>query len=125
MRGIFLKKSMGLVVMGALLLSAGARPQNAPQFSPKVRSLLEALTLDEKLALTQGGRDPAYLGQAGYVVVSYTPRGFWNSGGEIDTTGPNDVADARARKSFVRGGRYVLSEKDANIVGKRIRHNRR
>lgn len=36
------------------------------------------------------------LAAAGYVVVSYTPRGFWNSGGEIDTTGPNDVADARA-----------------------------
>jgi predicted acyl esterase len=31
--------------------------------------------------------------QAGYVVVAYTPRGWWGSGGEIDTAGPLDVAD--------------------------------
>jgi acetyl esterase/lipase len=29
----------------------------------------------------------------GYVVVSYTARGFWNSGGQIETAGPKDVAD--------------------------------
>jgi dienelactone hydrolase len=29
----------------------------------------------------------------GYVVVSYTPRGWWGSGGEIDTAGPKDMAD--------------------------------
>lgn len=29
----------------------------------------------------------------GYVVVSYTARGFWNSGGQIETAGPQDVAD--------------------------------
>ncbi|URN17546.1 MULTISPECIES: CocE/NonD family hydrolase [Streptomyces] len=31
---------------------------------------------------------------AGYVVVSYTPRGFWQSGGHIEVAGPSDVADA-------------------------------
>jgi beta-glucosidase len=35
--------------------------------STLVGELLAQLTVDEKLALTQGGRDPAYLGQAGYV----------------------------------------------------------
>ncbi|MEU7070296.1 CocE/NonD family hydrolase [Streptomyces narbonensis] len=41
-----------------------------------------------------------YLAQAqkvadsGYVVVSYNSRGFWQSGGEIETAGPKDVADA-------------------------------
>ncbi|MDY7232689.1 CocE/NonD family hydrolase [Hyalangium rubrum] len=30
---------------------------------------------------------------AGYVVVSYTPRGFWSSGGTIDTAGPKDIGD--------------------------------
>ncbi|MCF3175646.1 alpha/beta fold hydrolase [Streptomyces sioyaensis] len=41
-----------------------------------------------------------YLAQAkkladqGYVVVGYNTRGFWQSGGEIDTAGPKDVADA-------------------------------
>ncbi|EAU67095.1 hydrolase CocE/NonD family protein subfamily [Stigmatella aurantiaca DW4/3-1] len=31
--------------------------------------------------------------EAGYVVVSYTPRGFWGSGGTIDTAGPKDIGD--------------------------------
>lgn len=30
---------------------------------------------------------------AGYVVVSYTPRGFYASGGAIDTAGPRDIGD--------------------------------
>ncbi|WP_211763688.1 CocE/NonD family hydrolase [Kutzneria sp. CA-103260] len=32
--------------------------------------------------------------QSGYVVVSYTARGFWDSGGQIEVAGPQDVADA-------------------------------
>jgi predicted acyl esterase len=46
-----------------------------------------------------GLNDVEYLAQAtalasdGYVVVSYTPRGWWSSGGEIDTAGPGDMAD--------------------------------
>ncbi|MFG2039979.1 CocE/NonD family hydrolase [Dactylosporangium sp. NPDC048998] len=46
-----------------------------------------------------GLNDLEYLAQAGtlasrgYVVVSYTPRGWWASGGEIDTAGPQDMAD--------------------------------
>jgi predicted acyl esterase len=31
---------------------------------------------------------------SGYVVVSYTPRGFWQSGGTIDVAGPSDIADS-------------------------------
>lgn len=34
------------------------------------------------------------LADAGYVVVSYNARGFWQSGGEIETAGPPDIADA-------------------------------
>ncbi|MCQ4084649.1 CocE/NonD family hydrolase [Streptomyces sp. RB6PN25] len=33
------------------------------------------------------------LADSGYVVVSYTPRGFWLSGGRIEVAGPQDVAD--------------------------------
>ncbi|WP_223635892.1 CocE/NonD family hydrolase [Corallococcus sp. EGB] len=33
------------------------------------------------------------LAQKGYVALSYTPRGFWASGGGIDTAGPLDIAD--------------------------------
>ncbi|HEU4533908.1 MAG TPA: CocE/NonD family hydrolase [Polyangiaceae bacterium] len=46
-----------------------------------------------------GLNDLEYLAQAsalagrGYVVLSYTARGFWGSGGGIDTAGPLDVAD--------------------------------
>lgn len=46
-----------------------------------------------------GLNDLEYVAQAkilagrGYVVVSYTPRGWWLSGGEIDTAGPKDMAD--------------------------------
>ena len=34
------------------------------------------------------------LADAGYTVVSYTSRGFWLSGGNIEVAGPPDVADA-------------------------------
>ncbi|MEU0560818.1 CocE/NonD family hydrolase [Dactylosporangium sp. NPDC006015] len=49
-----------------------------------------------------GLNDLEYIAQAkafagrGYVVVSYTPRGWWASGGEIDTAGPKDMADLSA-----------------------------
>ncbi|MFJ6792778.1 CocE/NonD family hydrolase [Streptomyces sp. NPDC091268] len=36
------------------------------------------------------------LADSGYIVVSYTSRGFWLSGGEIETAGPKDVADVSA-----------------------------
>jgi predicted acyl esterase len=47
-----------------------------------------------------GLNDAEYLAQAsdlagsGYTVLSYTPRGFWGSGGTIQTAGPQDIADA-------------------------------
>ncbi|MFE5966859.1 alpha/beta fold hydrolase [Streptomyces sp. NPDC056463] len=34
------------------------------------------------------------LADSGYVVVSYNSRGFWQSGGQIETAGPKDIADA-------------------------------
>ncbi|MEU8520122.1 alpha/beta fold hydrolase [Streptomyces sp. NBC_01216] len=34
------------------------------------------------------------LADSGYVVVSYNSRGFWQSGGVIETAGPKDIADA-------------------------------
>ncbi|MDQ1652217.1 MAG: hypothetical protein QOI35_1417, partial [Cryptosporangiaceae bacterium] len=29
----------------------------------------------------------------GFVALSYTPRGFWNSGGQVEVAGPADIAD--------------------------------
>ncbi|NUT08604.1 MAG: acyl esterase [Hamadaea sp.] len=46
-----------------------------------------------------GLNDLEYLAQAqamasaGYTVLSYTPRGWWSSGGQIDTAGPKDIRD--------------------------------
>lgn len=34
------------------------------------------------------------LAASGYVVVAYNSRGFWQSGGEIEVAGPEDIADA-------------------------------
>ena len=34
------------------------------------------------------------LADEGYVVVGYNSRGFWQSGGQIETAGPEDIADA-------------------------------
>ncbi|WP_327738312.1 acyl esterase [Streptomyces nojiriensis] len=36
------------------------------------------------------------LADSGYVVVSYTSRGFWLSGGSIEVAGPPDIADVSA-----------------------------
>jgi predicted acyl esterase len=47
-----------------------------------------------------GTNDSLYTAQAnkfaenGYVTLTYTPRGFWDSQGTIDVAGPDDVADA-------------------------------
>ncbi|MFE3653053.1 CocE/NonD family hydrolase [Streptomyces sp. NPDC059152] len=49
-----------------------------------------------------GQNDLEYVAQGrqlaadGYVAVTYTVRGFWGSGGQIDVAGPKDVADISA-----------------------------
>lgn len=63
--------------------------------APAARGPHPGLVLISSWGLT----DAAYLHQArslagrGYVVLSYTARGFWGSGGQIDTAGPKDIAD--------------------------------
>lgn len=56
--------------MFALLLIVGvsfaAETAKGP-FSPRIRDLASRLTLDEKLALTDGSKDPADGGEAGYL----------------------------------------------------------
>jgi beta-glucosidase len=48
-------------------ISAAAHAQTtSQQFSPRVRSLLEAMTLAEKADLITGANDPEYRGQSGY-----------------------------------------------------------
>lgn len=41
------------------------------------------------------------LAERGYVTISYTTRGFWGSGGGIDTAGPLDIADVSTAIDWV------------------------
>jgi putative CocE/NonD family hydrolase len=66
-----------------------------------------------------GLNDFQYLAQAkqlaehGYVVLSYTARGFWFSGGAIDVGGPRDVADASSAIDWLIANTNV----DAGRIG--------
>ncbi|KOV76773.1 X-Pro dipeptidyl-peptidase [Nocardia sp. NRRL S-836] len=51
--------------------------------------------------------------ESGYVVVSYTSRGFWDSGGEIDIAGPETVGDV----SSVIDWAIAHAHADATKVG--------
>lgn len=55
----------GLRLAVLLLLAAAARPASA-EATQRVLSLLRRMTLEEKLSLVHGARDPAELGGAGY-----------------------------------------------------------
>ncbi|MBO8185330.1 CocE/NonD family hydrolase [Streptomyces spirodelae] len=83
-----IKGDGGITLKGNVLLPEGATMDSARRYplivlptswaSPQVEYLAQA----KKLA------------DSGYVVVSYNSRGFWQSGGRIETAGPKDVADA-------------------------------
>ncbi|MEU9159694.1 CocE/NonD family hydrolase [Streptomyces sp. NPDC048424] len=53
------------------------------------------------------------LADSGYVVVSYTSRGFWLSGGQIEVAGPPDIADVSAVIDWA----LVNSPADADHIG--------
>jgi hypothetical protein len=115
LRGLF-----GLAVAGTLAVSAVATASVASAVTTGFRFV--DVTAPDGVVLkanvvepTTGGRHPAvvlisswglnddeYLVQAstlaerGYTVLSYTPRGWWTSGGRIEVAGPRDVADLSA-----------------------------
>jgi predicted acyl esterase len=96
-----------------LALSLGASPASASSFSLANIPVRDGVVLDANVFTPDTpGPHPAiifitswatpnieYLAQAqrfadaGYVVLSYTPRGFYFSGGYIETAGPRDVSD--------------------------------
>jgi beta-glucosidase len=57
---------LGGVAAAAVLALVGAAEAQAPGLSPRVRGLIGQMSLDEKIALTVGTRDPSYHGQSGY-----------------------------------------------------------
>ncbi|MFI5912294.1 CocE/NonD family hydrolase [Dactylosporangium sp. NPDC051541] len=107
--------AIAVAVLAAVTLQAPAQAQAAAAPMTRFVDITGDGGVDLKanvVAPATAGRHPAivfpsswglndleYLAQAntlanrGYVVVSYTPRGWWASGGEIDTAGPQDLAD--------------------------------
>lgn len=82
----------------ASALPAAAAPAYQDNFSPRVRKLLSELTLDEKLALNSGAKEPVYGGQAGYsrgVPRLGIPSMRWADGGN----GINSAYDGTALPS--------------------------
>ncbi|WP_116809672.1 beta-glucosidase [Steroidobacter cummioxidans] len=58
------------LVLATLSVAATANastPDASAVFSPVVQALVSKMTLDEKLTMVQGSRDPAYNGGAGYI----------------------------------------------------------
>jgi beta-glucosidase len=53
--------------VASVLMATAAQAAAVDEFSPRVRQLIGQMTQEEKLALSQGGRDPVYGGQAGYM----------------------------------------------------------
>ncbi|NUT34914.1 MAG: alpha/beta hydrolase fold domain-containing protein [Hamadaea sp.] len=113
---------LSLALTAVLALAAGAVGGALPAYAGTTSMSFVDITAADGVILkanvvesTTPGRHPAvvfpsswglndleYIAQAtamaaaGYTVLSYTPRGWWASGGTIDTAGPKDIADARS-----------------------------
>jgi X-Pro dipeptidyl-peptidase (S15 family)/X-Pro dipeptidyl-peptidase C-terminal non-catalytic domain len=110
-----MRRTVPLLMVVALVLFGLAAPAQAATTGFRFVDIVAAEGVVLKANVvepTSAGRHPAivfpsswvlndleYLAQAqslaegGYTVLSYTPRGWWASGGRIDTAGPNDMAD--------------------------------
>jgi hypothetical protein len=80
--------------------------------TPKVLSLLAALTLDEKIALVQGDQDPASLGQAGY--LPGVPRLGIPVRRDADALGIDVTADATALPGRPANWKVTRAERSAS-----------
>ncbi|GGT13016.1 hypothetical protein GCM10010286_43410 [Streptomyces toxytricini] len=80
--------SGGITLKGNVLTPAGARPGS----SHPLIVLPSSWSMPQVEYLAQAKK----LADSGYVVVSYTSRGFWLSGGQIEVAGPPDTADVSA-----------------------------
>ncbi|WP_078644849.1 CocE/NonD family hydrolase [Streptomyces varsoviensis] len=80
--------SGGITLKGNVFTPAGAPADAARRYPLIVLPTSWGMPQVEYLAQAQK------LADDGYVVVSYTSRGFWLSGGQIETAGAPDVADS-------------------------------
>lgn len=83
-----IKGDGGTVLKANVVLPEGASAGSARDYPLVVLPTSWATPQVEYLA------QATKLADSGYVVVSYNSRGFWQSGGEIETGGPEDIADA-------------------------------
>ena len=88
-------------------------------YTPKVRSLMNVLTIDEKISLVHGAVDPESLGQAGY--LPGVPRLGIPVRRDADALGINVTADATALpsriglgSSFDRSAVYAAGQLEGN-----------
>ncbi|WP_328333123.1 MULTISPECIES: CocE/NonD family hydrolase [unclassified Streptomyces] len=79
--------SGGITLKGNVFAPAGAAAAGAAKYPLIVLPTSWAMPQVEYIAQARN------LADSGYVVVSYTSRGFWESGGEIEVAGPPDIAD--------------------------------
>ncbi|MDJ0381820.1 CocE/NonD family hydrolase [Streptomyces sp. G-G2] len=80
--------SGGITLKGNVFSPSGARP--GQKFPLIVLPTSWGMPQIEYIAQAK------QLADSGYVVVSYTSRGFWLSGGQIEVAGPPDTADVSA-----------------------------
>ncbi|MFJ3708213.1 CocE/NonD family hydrolase [Streptomyces sp. NPDC090053] len=79
--------SGGITLKGNVFAPAGATAHSAARYPLIVLPTSWAMPQIEYAAQAEK------LADSGYVVVSYTSRGFWASGGSIEVGGPPDIAD--------------------------------
>lgn len=108
---------LAVIVVSALLgmggIAAAQSAAAAAEFSPRVRSLLDAMTLAEKTNLITGTNDPDYRGQSGYapgVPRLEIPPLRWGNG----PVGIELEADATA----VPGGLPLAATFDADLAAR-------
>ncbi|MET7855780.1 CocE/NonD family hydrolase [Streptomyces sp. NPDC005318] len=80
--------SSGITLKGNVFTPAGTKPGD--------RHPLIVLPTSWGLPQVEYLAQAQQLADSGYVVVSYTSRGFWLSGGKIEVAGPPDIADVSA-----------------------------
>jgi len=84
-RYVDIRSHDGVVLKGNLIAPSTPGPHPAGVF-------ISSWGLNDAQYLAQA----KILAEAGYVVLSYTARGFWASGGRVETAGPPDIADVSA-----------------------------
>lgn len=84
---------------GGTVLSADVYTPHSPQPAEGFPTIIfvNSWALDKKEYVVQAGR----LASDGYLIVSYTARGWGKSGGKVSVAGPEDVADIRAVVDWV------------------------